>query len=62
MAYEWIVVDEPAEGVRRITLNRPDKRNALNNSLRGELITALREADVDDSVRVSGPVMSPKDG
>ena len=29
--YEVLLVDEPAEGIRRITLNRPDKRNALNH-------------------------------
>lgn len=49
---EVILVDEPAPGVRRITLNRPEKRNALNNQLRGELIHALQEADCDPAVRV----------
>ena len=52
MTYSVILVDEPAEGVRRITLNRPDKRNALFHPLRGEILAALREADQDDSVRV----------
>ena len=53
MTYQLILVDEPAPGVRRITLNRPEKRNALNHALRGELIAALREADADPEVRVS---------
>ena len=53
MAYTVILVDEPAEGVRRITLNRPEKRNALFHPLRGEILEALREGDQDDSVRVS---------
>ena len=53
MTYSVILVDEPAEGVRRITLNRPDKRNALFHPLRGEILDALRQADRDDSVRVS---------
>ena len=35
-----------------ITLNRPDKRNALNDALISGLKQALREADVDDAVRV----------
>jgi enoyl-CoA hydratase len=48
-----VLVDDPAPGVRRITLNRPEKRNALNNPLRGALIAALRDADGDGSVRVS---------
>lgn len=51
--YELIAVDDPREGIRRITLNRPDKRNALNNALRGELFDALEKADRDSEVRVS---------
>lgn len=51
--YEAIIVDDPAPLVRRITLNRPDKRNALNYRLRGEIITALQTADRDDDVHVS---------
>ena len=47
-----ILVDEPAEGVRRITLNRPEKRNALNHPLRGQLLAALEEGDQDDNIRV----------
>jgi enoyl-CoA hydratase len=48
-----VLVDEPAPGVRRLTLNRPEKRNALNNPLRGALIGALRAADGDEAVRVT---------
>ncbi|HIE86466.1 MAG TPA: enoyl-CoA hydratase/isomerase family protein, partial [Gammaproteobacteria bacterium] len=33
--YQHIIVDSPLESVSRITLNRPDSRNALNNVLRG---------------------------
>ncbi len=51
--YRFIVVDSPRPGVRRVTLNRPEKRNALSNELRGELFDALRRADGDDAVRVS---------
>jgi len=53
MEHRWIEVDEPAPHVRRITLNRPEKRNALNYGMRGELIDALRTADADPDVRVS---------
>ena len=52
MAYETILIDDPAPQVRRITLNRPEKRNALNHPLRGEIIQALQEADRDREVRV----------
>ena len=47
-----ILVDDPAPGVRRLTLNRPNKRNALSNPLRGELFAALEAADRDKEVRV----------
>ncbi len=53
MAYTVILVDDPSPGVRRITLNRPEKRNALFHPLRGEILEALREADQDESVHVS---------
>jgi enoyl-CoA hydratase len=42
---------ESRGGVRIVTLNRPDKRNALNQALTQSLIDALRAAETDDSVR-----------
>ena len=51
--YRYLLVDAPAEHVRRITLNRPEKRNALNNGMRGELLAALQAHDRDAQVRVS---------
>ena len=52
MADDVILIDEPAPLVRRITMNRPDKRNALNHPLRGGLLNALRTGDADPNVRV----------
>lgn len=49
---QLVLIDEPAPGVRRLTLNRPGKRNALSHALRGELFTAVRAADADPEVRV----------
>jgi enoyl-CoA hydratase len=48
-----LLIDEPAPGVRRLTLNRPEKRNALNNELRGAIFAALEAADRDGTIRVS---------
>jgi enoyl-CoA hydratase len=48
-----VLVDDPAPRVRRLTLNRPEKRNALNHPLRGQLVEELRAADLDDAVHVS---------
>lgn len=50
--YATILVDTPAPHIRRITLNRPDKRNALNHQLRGDILNALRAHDADDDVHV----------
>ena len=52
MAYTVVLTDDPAPHVRRVTLNRPEKRNALNHALRGQILEALREADQDPEVRV----------
>lgn len=40
-------------GIARITLNRPEKRNALNEELIAGLKDALRKADHDQAVRVA---------
>ncbi|SVD52255.1 uncharacterized protein METZ01_LOCUS405109, partial [marine metagenome] len=50
--YTVILIDNPAPQVRRITMNRPEKRNALNHALRGEVLHALRTGDMDPEVRV----------
>ena len=47
-----ILADDPAPHVRRLTLNRPAKRNALSNALRADLFAALEAADRDPEVRV----------
>jgi enoyl-CoA hydratase len=58
-----VLVDEPAPAVLRLTLNRPDKRNALSHALRGQLFDALRAGDADPAahvmiVRGAGPCFS----
>ena len=47
-----MLLTELSEGVLTLTLNRPDKRNALNSSLLEMLLSQLERADLDGEVRV----------
>ncbi|WP_193187368.1 enoyl-CoA hydratase/isomerase family protein [Nisaea sediminum] len=47
---EFITVSN-CEGIATITLDRPDKRNAINDQMRAELIAAFTDADADTEVR-----------
>ncbi len=49
MSYEHILVDRE-DGVGIVTLNRPDKLNAMNRKLSSELRDAIRELDNDDGI------------
>ena len=49
MNYEYILV-EVEDGVGMITLNRPDKLNAMNRRLVSELHDAVQRFDADDAV------------
>jgi len=60
MPYELLLVERD-EKVATVTLNRPEKRNALNTQLRNEISAALEELEADDAVSVAvltgaGPV------
>ncbi|MEJ2289528.1 MAG: enoyl-CoA hydratase-related protein [Deinococcales bacterium] len=45
------ILTDQQGGVRILTLNRPDVRNALSTELRGALAEALEEAAADDGTR-----------
>src|SRR5271167_3073370 len=49
MSYENILVDTE-DGVGIVTLNRPDKLNAMNRALSSELREAVKQLDADDSI------------
>ena len=53
MDFETIVVERPAERVARVTLNRPEKRNAISGVMRNELTAALEAHDLDPDVHVT---------
>ncbi|HVS42675.1 MAG TPA: enoyl-CoA hydratase-related protein [Candidatus Dormibacteraeota bacterium] len=46
------VLYETGDGVATVTLNRPERRNAMSTQLLGELLTALGAAKDDPEVRV----------
>lgn len=48
MAYEHILVENDA-GIVRITLNVPERRNAISTEMQGELIAAVEAAGRDSS-------------
>jgi enoyl-CoA hydratase/carnithine racemase len=49
---EPLILTDDADGVRTITLNRPDARNAFDTALYSATGSALDDADADDTVRV----------
>ena len=51
MNYEFIECEELGSSIRRIYLNRPEKRNALCNPLRKELFDCLNDFDEDPKVK-----------
>src|SRR5512138_306724 len=48
--YQTLLYDA-ADGICRITLNRPDVYNAFNEQMKKELNDALKEAEKDPAVR-----------
>lgn len=52
MSYEKILYETVEPGIVKITLNRPDKRNAIDDLMVEELTDAFVRSDLDDDVRV----------
>jgi len=48
---ELAITDRPAPAVARVTINRPDRRNALGPEVRDALIAAMSAVLADDTVR-----------
>ena len=51
MSYTTLLIEKRDDGIAVITVNRPDKLNALNAAVIGELDAAIAELDADASVR-----------
>ncbi len=52
MSEDRLIIAEPAPGVTRVTLNRPDVHNAFDDVLIDELDKTFARIDDDESVRV----------
>ena len=52
MSAESVVIYEVEGAIARVAMNRPEKRNALNDELVAGLKSALRRAHDDDEIRV----------
>jgi 2-(1,2-epoxy-1,2-dihydrophenyl)acetyl-CoA isomerase len=50
--YAHLLIDTSAEGVRTLTLDRPEKLNAVNGALASSLSSAVADATAEDAVRV----------
>jgi len=51
VGYQTVLVDR-AEGIGTLTLNRPEARNALDLTMRRDMLAALDELEADPEVRV----------
>ncbi len=51
MNFENIILKKE-NGIARITLNRPDRRNAVSQPMAYELLAAIEDVDKDDEIRV----------
>jgi enoyl-CoA hydratase len=52
MSDQPVVLYEAADGVARLTLNRPERGNAITPTLIAELVESVRRADLDPAVHV----------
>ena len=50
--YQSIVYEEPADGVARVMLNRPEAANAQDKTMLYELTSAFDRASADDDIKV----------
>jgi len=50
VSYEFILIDQPADGVGRVRFNRPQALNALNSPLLDEVMDALLTFNADERI------------
>ncbi|MEE3247390.1 MAG: enoyl-CoA hydratase/isomerase family protein, partial [Chloroflexota bacterium] len=51
--YQYIILEkDPVEHIARLTINRPDRRNALHDDATDEMGQAIDDVAADDDIRV----------
>ena len=51
--YNHVLLEkDPGEGIARLIMNRPERRNAFNDLMQDEMGDAIEEVEADDSIRV----------
>lgn len=51
--YQHIILEkDPVEHIARLTINRPDRRNALHDDATDEMGQAIDDVAADDDIRV----------
>ena len=50
--YQTVLVEKDGNGITTVTLNRPEKRNAMNPTLHREMVQVLEELEVDPETKV----------
>ena len=51
MSYQDIIYDK-SERIATLTFNRPERLNAITNVMRSEILEAIKDASVDDDIRL----------
>ena len=49
--YQYLLLDKRPDGVAILTMNRPEKRNAISNEMHTELEDMFREIGTDEEIR-----------
>ena len=52
MTYEFLLVEDYADDIRVVTLNRPERLNAWNSEMRAEMRDAVERAATEHDLRV----------
>lgn len=50
--YQTVLVEKDGNGITTVTLNRPEKRNAMNPTMHREMVQVLEELEVDPETKV----------